>query len=175
MIKETVQVGNPLIRTKSKRVAVPSAQTRKIVSALVESMRHHDLVGMAAPQIGSPTRIFVTEVRRTKVRDPKSLDPLRVFVNPKIIHSSTREVLGWEGCGSVAFSGLFGKVRRPQSVTVRAQDIEGVSFELHASGLLARIIQHEVDHLNGTLFIDRASSKTLMSANEYRKAQGRKP
>lgn len=136
-------------------------------------MRENDLVGMAAPQIGSNVRIFVTEIRKTKVRNPALQDSLRVFINPKIIVSSKREVLGWEGCGSVAFSGLFGKVRRPYSVTVQAQDIEGAVFELKASGLLARIIQHEVDHLNGVLFTDRADPKTYMSTNEYRAARQR--
>ncbi|MBU2103438.1 peptide deformylase [Patescibacteria group bacterium] len=174
MIRETTQVGNPCIRAKASPAPVPSAKSRKIVTDLTDSMRHTDLVGMAAPQIGSSVRIFVTEVRRTKVRKPIDLDSLRVFINPEIIHVSKKHALDWEGCGSVAFSGLFGKVRRPVSVTVRAQDIDGAYFELRASGLLARIIQHEIDHLNGILFVDHCSPKTFMSANEYRKMRNPK-
>lgn len=133
-------------------------------------MRHHGLVGMAAPQIGVSKKIFVTEVRKTKHRSPNILDGLRVFINPKIVSSSKRNKAGYEGCGSVAFAKLFGKVMRPEAVTVQAYNEKGEKFEIKATGLLARIIQHEIDHLNGVVFLDRLTDKkSLMSENEYRK------
>lgn len=141
---------------------------KKIVTNLTDSMRHHELVGMAAPQIGVNLRIFVTEVRKTKTRIQKETDPLRVFINPKIVKFSKRVVAGYEGCGSVANAGLFGAVKRPAEVVVTAFDQEGKRFKLYGKGLLARIIQHETDHLNGIVFLDRVSdTKSLISREEY--------
>ena len=75
-------------------------------------MRYHGLVGMAAPQIGINQRIFVSEIRRTKTRKQQETDPVRVFINPKITNFSRGQEAGYEGCGSVAYAGLFGSVRR---------------------------------------------------------------
>lgn len=177
-IKESVQAGNPIIRAKAKPVVFKSPNSKRIpaeisntVRDLVDSMRHADLVGMAAPQIGKGMRIFVSEIKTTKKRKiaKGAEDPLRVFVNPKIIASSAKLVKGWEGCGSVANGQLFAMVNRPESVTVKAFDEKGISFTLEASGLLARIIQHEIDHLDGILFTDKADPLTYMSLNEYLK------
>ncbi len=133
-------------------------------------MRYHGLVGMAAPQIGINLRIFVTEVRKTKTRDPKSIDLLRVFINPRITRFSKQQALGYEWCGSVAKSGLFGKVKRPSRVRVVAYDVKGERFIIDAKNLLARIVQHEMDHLDGKVFLDRISNtQTLMSREEYLK------
>ncbi len=141
---------------------------------LVDSMRHHGLVGMAAPQIGKSYRIFVTEIRKTKFRKASQTDSLKVFINPKLISVSKKQTKDWEGCGSVATANLFGKVTRPHSVKVRAQNVDAKIFTLDASGLLARIIQHEVDHLNGKVFTDTADANTYMSRNEYLKIRKRK-
>ena len=75
----------------------------------------------------------------------------------------------WEGCGSVAFASLFGTVKRPASVLIEALDEKGAKFKLATHGLLARIIQHEMDHLNGIVFVDKSDSKTYMSRDEYLK------
>lgn len=133
-------------------------------------MRHHGLVGMAAPQIGSDLRIFISEVRLTQFRrDRKKLDPLKVFINPKITSLSRKHVSDIEGCGSVANANLFAQVKRPETITVVAMDAQGKEFELKAKGLLARIIQHEMDHINGIVFTDKADPKTYMSGEEYLK------
>lgn len=178
IIKETTQVGNKVIRERAKEVSSPASKTvRKIVKDLIDSMRHHDLVGMAAPQIGKGLRIFVTEIRKTKLRKGvgiENVDPLRIFINPKILSVSKKESKDWEGCGSVASANLFGIVKRPSSVVVEALDEKGVKFQLKASNLLARVIQHEMDHLNGIVFADRADTKTYMSKNEYLKFRARK-
>ncbi len=168
-IRKTVQAGNPVIRAKAQKVKVPLDKTsQQIITDLVDTMRACELVGIAAPQIGKGVRIFVTEVRKTKFRKNTPI-PLQVFINPEIIESSKKQVSDWEGCGSVANSYLFAKVMRPEKVTVRAFDQQGEKFELETSGLLARIIQHENDHLNGVLFTDKADLSTVMSREEYLK------
>jgi len=170
IVKHTVQLGNSVIRTKAKAVTLPlQKETKQIIRNLIDSMRAGELVGMAAPQIGKSFRIFVTEIRPTKLRKKIGIksDMLRVFINPKVIAVSKKEVSDWEGCGSVADKHLFGKVRRPDSITVRAINEFGEPFELKAQGLLARVIQHEIDHLNGVVFTDKGDTKTYMSQNEY--------
>ena len=173
VIKNTTQVGNKIIRAKSKEVSSPISQaTRKIVKDLVDSMHHYELVGMSAPQIDKGVRIFVTEIRETKLRKGESVkngDSLKVFINPKILSVSKKETKGWEGCGSVASANLFGMVKRSTSIIVEALDEKGCKFRLKAENLLARVIQHEVDHLNGIVFVDKADTKTYMSRNEYLK------
>jgi len=167
-VKKTTQVGNPVIRAKAKQVKnQDSVKIRKVVRDLTDSMRACGLVGMAAPQIGVSLRIFVTEIRKTKFRKNEELDELRVFVNPKITRTSRKQSRGWEGCGSVAESGLFAKVNRHESVSIEASNEEGEKFILEAEGLLARVIQHEMDHLNGVVFIDKADLNTVMSRDEY--------
>lgn len=168
VIKKATQVGNPIIRTKSKAVSVFSKKNKVVVRNLIDSMRYHGLVGMAAPQIGINKRIFVTEIRKTKFRRQNDLDVVRIFINPKILNASRKKLFGYEGCGSVAAGGLFGNVKRPQSVIVEAFNDKGKKFKLRASGLLARIIQHENDHLEGKVFLDRLSDmKSVMSREEY--------
>jgi peptide deformylase len=159
---------------KSKRTQnYHSSETQKIIQDLSDTMRHQGLVGIAAPQIGIGSRIFLTEVRRTKNRkDITELDPLRVFVNPQIVSLSKRLVEGYEGCGSVAQGNLFGIVKRPETIVLQATDEYGEPFTLQTSGLLARIIQHEIDHLNGVCFIDKVSdTKTLLGRGEYLKTK----
>lgn len=160
MIKKTTQIGDKVLRTKARSVKqVSSPQVRAMVKNLTDSMRAHELVGMAAPQIGVGLRVFVTEIRKTKQRkNVDQEDPLRVFINPKLISKSKKIVAGYEGCGSVApTDGLFALVPRPESVTVSAYNEEGKAFTLTAKGLLARVIQHELDHLDGVLFLDRVT------------------
>ncbi len=177
VIKKVTQVGNKVIRQKAKAVKdVCQKPVQEIVKNLIDSMRYHNLVGMAAPQIGKNARIFVSEIRPTKFR--KNINPkevgLKIFINPKIISFSKRTVLGWEGCGSIAHSDLFGLVPRAKSVTVTAFDENGEKFTLVAKDLLARIIQHENDHLDGVLFIDKSDPKTFMSGDEFKKMKGKK-
>lgn len=172
IIKKATQVGNPIIRKKSNKVTdISSKETKKIVRDLIDSMRHHGLVGMAAPQIGVASRLFVTEIReqtsyRGKIKE-SDVDSLKIYINPKIVSASLKEVSDWEGCGSVACSGLFAKVQRPKEVTVEAFNEKGERFSLEAKGLLARVIQHEMDHINGVVFTDKADRNTYMSREEY--------
>lgn len=169
-IKKTVQIGNKIIRGKAVLVKdVSSTKVQKIIEDLVDSMRHDNLVGMAAPQIGKDYRIFVSEIRKTTYRKNISkIDSLKIFINPKITWRSQKQVDGYEGCGSVVSAQLFGKVRRSEGVECKAMDEKGKPFTIKASGLLARIIQHELDHLNGIVFIDRISDTiTLLDKQSY--------
>ncbi len=169
-VKETIQIGNKVIRKKSSVVKDVSAQeVQEIVKDLVGAMRYNNLVGMAAPQIGKNYRIFVSEIRRTTYRkNINKNDSLKIFINPKITWRSKKQVDGYEGCGSVVSAQLFGEVKRSSSVICTALDKKGNFFTIKASGLLARVIQHEIDHLDGVVFIDRVSNtRTLLDKKAY--------
>lgn len=172
---DVLQIGNPLLREKSrmiKNLSVPEVQ--KTIDNLIEVMRKNDLIGEAAPQIGQRIRVFVTEVRGTKYREGRSTDDLRVFINPEIINVSDQQVIGYEGCGSVVNAQLFGPVKRPKRVKIKALDRQGSEFILEADGLLARVIQHEYDHLEGILFTDKISDwKKVMAKEEYLKMKAK--
>ena len=169
IIKSITQVGNPIIRRKSKEIDfVTSPKVKKIIRDLIDTMRGADLVGISAPQIGYNSRVLVTEVRKTPYRKVNELDKIRIFINPRITFMSKKKVSGYEGCGSVASSGIFAKVPRSYQIIVNAVDEKNEKFVLKAKGLLARIIQHEFDHLEGIVFLDRVvDKKSLMSREEY--------
>jgi peptide deformylase len=123
---------------------------------------------MAASQIGEKHRIFVTEVRKTSHRNPKDIDKLRVYINPKIIWSSKKEIVIYEGCGSVAYAKLFAPVKRPEKIIIEAFDENGDKFQFKTDGLLSRVIQHEYDHLDGIEFTEKITDiKKIMSSEEY--------
>ena len=167
IVKHATQIGNPAIRRRSKpvpRVSAPAV--RRIAKDLIDSLRYHNLVGMAAPQIGINLRIFVTEIKRTQTRNPKEVDVARVFINPKIVKHSRAQEEDYEGCGSVAYAELFGNVSRSHTVTVEAFNEKGKKFTLRATGLLARVIQHENDHLDGVVFLDRLPDMKSVTSRE---------
>ena len=171
-IKPVVQVGDPVIRNKAKKVTnIASPEARSVIASLVAHMRHHGLIGMAGPQIGSDLQIFVTEIRKTATRKTvKETSALRVYINPCILSLSKRTALLYEGCGSLAHGQLFGPVKRPSKVIVQALDEHGQQFVLSAGGLLAKCIQHEYDHLQGIVCIDKfTDTKKVMCREEYLK------
>jgi len=116
------------------------------------------LVGMSAPQIGVSKQIFMTQSRTTKYRNEK-LSQLKVFINPKIIRYSRQKQIGYEGCGSVAESNLFGEVKRSINIDIEYYSESGEKHKDTFEGFLARIIQHEIDHLNGVVFVDKKKLK----------------
>lgn len=174
-IKKTFQIGSKSIRSQAKIVKnIPSKKIQRIIQDLVDTMRHENLVGMAAPQIGESERIFVSEIRKTTIRKSLQRDKLRIFINPRIKNHSKHEVSGYEGCGSVGLASLFGPVRRFKEITVDALDDKGKLFEVKATGFLARVIQHEIDHLNGVVFLDRVKDiRQLIGREEYIKFRGK--
>jgi len=170
IIKNIVQIGNPLLSKKSKFVAdIDTKETQRVIKNLVDSVRYHDLIGIAASQIGEKLRIFVTEVRKTKYRNVEK-DILRVYVNPKIVWSSKKQIIIYEGCGSVVYAKLFAPVKRPEKIIIEALDEKGNKFRLKAEGFLSRVIQHEYDHLDGIEFTEKITDmRKIMSLGEYKK------
>jgi len=169
IISPLSQIGHKVIRARAAEVTLPLGDADKqTVQDLIDTLHPANLVGIAAPQIGRGVRIFVTELRPTEFRKIDA-DPLRVFINPEILEMSEEKVLGYEGCGSVAHSGLFGEVYRAHAVTVRYFDEHEVQHTRRFEGFLARVIQHEFDHIEGTVFLDRLhTTKTVMSGSVFR-------
>lgn len=137
------------LRDKALPVAVVDDEIRKLCDDMAETMYAAPGVGLAAPQIGVAKRIFVIDIAGA---DEKS--ELRVFINPEFV-ARDGETVWEEGC--LSFPGIHEEVQRAERVTVRATGLDGATFELTADGLLAIAIQHEYDHLEGTLMVDRVS------------------
>jgi peptide deformylase len=171
IIKNITQAGNPILRKKAGLVKnLKSQKIKNTIEDLTDTMRSGALIGIAAPQIGRSLRIFITEIRKTANRKIKDKDELRIFINPKIIKCSKKTNVEYEGCGSVGNAHIFGPVKRADEVIIEAQNEKGEKFVLKVQNLLARVIQHEFDHINGILFTDKISDyKKIMSRNEYRK------
>lgn len=135
------------MREKAAPVEEIDGEIRQLIDDLVETMYDADGIGLAAPQVGVPLRIFVYDIRDPEVE-------AGVLVNPEIVESSGSEK-DEEGC--LSLPGLTEVVERPESIVVRGLDADGSPVEFPAAGLLGRCIQHEKDHLDGVLFIDRVS------------------
>ena len=128
-VKKTFQIGSKSIRSRAKVVKnVSSKKIQRIIRDLIDTMRHQNLVAMAAPQIGECERIFVSEIRKTAIRKNLQQERLRIFINPRIENHSRHEVSGYEGCGSVGLANLFGPVKRFKTVIVSAVDRLGKPF-----------------------------------------------
>jgi peptide deformylase len=142
---------DPILREKAKRIKTFDANLRKLASDMFETMHSHSGVGLAGPQIGQPIRLLVAEY----VPDPKEEERgFKVALcNPEIVKASEEMEDGIEGCLSIP--GWIGEVPRHASVTVKAQTPEGKEVRIKADHYYARVLQHEIDHLNGVLFTDR--------------------
>src|ERR1700720_4973259 len=149
MIHPIVKYGDPVLETPTKRIEKFDEELEKVVADMWESMYAAQGVGLPAPQIGIGRRVAVIDVSNGKNAEAKL-----VCANPQIIHAEG-EQREEEGCLSVP--GFRGYVARPQYVTVRAYDVSGKEFEMRGEGLLARAFCHEIDHLNGVLFITHLS------------------
>ncbi len=168
-----LEYGDPILRAKGKRVEKIDQRIRELAQNMIETMHAANGVGLAAPQIGESLQLTVLDVSQVEDRpstmkvngrdlDPKGAMPL-VLINPQIDLGGEAE-MGTEGC--LSFPEITGEIERAKSITVRAQNLDGEPIELETTGFLARAIQHEVDHLNGILFIDRMSTaaKTSLSS-----------
>lgn len=144
--------GDPVLREVSKPVDAVDQQVKDLVSDMIDTLRKARGLGLAAVQIGVPKRIFLVDLSAVNAKES-----LRVFINPEIIASSGEAEME-EGC--LSFPDLYQKITRPASVTVRALDADGKTFEMTVDGLSARAILHEYDHLEGKLFIDYLSPLT---------------
>lgn len=167
--RDTLQIGDPRLKAKNAGVTdFKSTSIKQLVKDLTDTMRVNQLIGMAAPQIGENYTVFVTEPRKTKTRSADQADELRVFINPNIVFFSKEQTLIYEGCGSVCHGQLFGPVIRPKEITVAAYNEAGNKFTFTCDGILARVIQHEYDHLSGIEFTEKISDyKKLLSVDAY--------
>ncbi|HEX2730939.1 MAG TPA: peptide deformylase [Polyangiaceae bacterium] len=179
-IRTIARLGEPILRRTASPVAreqLSSAWFEQLVADLVDTMRHADGAGLAAPQIFESFQVCVIEVGRDGKHNPRYPllpdIPLRVFVNPQLTPLTTsydfllenESISMYEGCLSVP--GLRGRVTRPRSVRLRALDVKGEAIDEVWSGPVAAVIQHEVDHLHGSVFLDRVDASTLCFLQEY--------
>jgi peptide deformylase len=165
MILPILEYGDPILRAKGKPIDNIDDRIRELAANMIETMHAANGVGLAAQQVGEALQLTVLDVSLVEDRpstlkvdgkdvDPKAAMPL-VLINPEIeLHGATET--GVEGC--LSFPEITGDIERAKSVIVRAQTLEGNTIEIEATGFLARAIQHEGDHLNGILFIDRMNS-----------------
>jgi peptide deformylase len=145
---EIVVYPHPALRWKSKPVQEINADVRRVVAEMLELMYAHKGIGLAANQVALPWRLFVLNL----TGDPAEKDEEVVFINPEILKRKGT-VEAEEGC--LSFPGLYGNVRRSANIVVEAFDLQGNAFEVAGDDLAARAVQHENDHLDGVLFIDR--------------------
>jgi peptide deformylase len=150
-IREITTFPAKVLHQKGKMIETFDADLQALVEDMIETMRDAPGVGLAAPQIGLSKRLIVVEFGDERDEDiPKQL---YVMANPEIVNQSGDKVAGIEGCLSIP--GLVGEVDRARVVTVRGQDQYGKKMKIRAQGWLARIFQHEIDHVNGILYTDR--------------------
>jgi peptide deformylase len=145
---QIIRYPHPALRWKSKPITRIDAELRRTVREMFDCMYENNGIGLAANQVGLPYRLFVTNA----TGDPAEKDAERVFVNPEILRRKG-SAEGEEGC--LSLPQLYGQVRRSEKILVDAFDLDGQEFELAADELEARVIQHENDHIDGVLFIDR--------------------
>ncbi|MFT5886769.1 MAG: peptide deformylase [Arcticibacterium sp.] len=166
---KVLRMGNPVLRKKAKEVDYEEIQTTKVqsfIDILVNTMRSEIGVGIAAPQVGKSVRIFVMECQNNERYTGKDGFPMTVAINPTIEPTSEDQIENWEGCLSIP--GIRGSVPRYSQVKLKALDRFGESFEKDLQGFEAVVAQHELDHLNGILFIDRLiDTKKLAFYEEY--------
>ena len=171
MVLEIVQYGHPVLRKKCRPVEEVTDKIRQLAEDMIETMRDAHGVGLAAPQVARDIRMAVIDVSH----DPECISFLKVngedaelasimplvFINPEIDFGKAKES-DTEGCLSI--QGINADVRRPESVKAKLPQLDGGVLEIETDGLLARALQHEIDHLNGVLFVDRLNAAAKLSA-----------
>ncbi|MDO8183387.1 MAG: peptide deformylase [bacterium] len=164
-----VQQQDKILRLKAKEVLVvkiKSPEIKKLLKAMSAALaKEKDGVAIAAPQIGVSYRLFVVS-GRLMAKNPDQPEPDFIFINPKIISTSKKQVKMDEGCLSVRW--LYGKVKRAEKATITAYNEQGKKITRHGSGLWAQIFQHEIDHLDGILFIDKAEDLTELKPKDIK-------
>jgi peptide deformylase len=167
MILEVKKYGDPILRQKGALIEKVTPEIKKFIADMFETMRERHGVGLAAQQVGRALQLTVIDVREAtdrpstlelkgKPADPAELMPL-VLVNP-VITPLGDPVTGGEGC--LSFPEIYAEISRPESVEVKALNEKMKPVEFKCGGLLSRVVQHETDHLNGILFIDRMTKAT---------------
>jgi peptide deformylase len=160
---KVAKIGNPILRKVAEPISPAEIQTpafQRFIDDMLETMVAEEGIGLAAPQVSRSQQLIVMECRG------EGGFPQSVLINPQIVYYGPTQVENWEGCLSV--DGLRGKVARPSMVRVRGLDRKGERVEFDATGLFAICIQHEIDHLQGKLFLDRMTDfSTLTQLEEF--------
>ncbi len=172
-----VHFNDPVLRKKGARITAFNGELLALAADMVDTMHAAAGIGLAAQQIGQAIQLCVVDLRETQTKFDWELDgakpPLDLFmpmviVNPDVTVVPEPETVYEEGC--LSFPGINGDVVRPDEITVKFQDGDGAPHTLRCNGLLSRCIQHEADHLNGILFIERMDKETLEEIGEELKA-----
>ncbi len=149
---------NPVLRQKAKRIRTFDANLRKLAADMFETMHANKGVGLAAPQIGQSIRLLVVEIEENKREGERGVKT--ALVNPEIVKAGPEMVTDIEACLSIP--GWYGDVPRHRSVVVKGQTPEGKEVRIKANDYYARVLQHEIDHLDGVLFTDRIEDITTL-------------
>jgi peptide deformylase len=150
--RDIITLPDPVLKKKARKVSEFGPDLQRLIDDMVETMREAPGVGLAAPQVNVSMRVIVVEFGDEE--DEEIPAKLFTIVNPEITRQSQETVMGIEGCLSIP--GILGEVERSSSVTLKGFNRHGKPIRIKANGWLARIFQHEVDHLDGVLFVDRA-------------------
>lgn len=150
---------DPVLRQKAKRVRIISGSIQKLIGDMIETMRAVSGVGLAAPQVGVPLRVIVIGMPEEEVK---------VLINPEVVRRKGERLVD-EGCLSVP--GYLGEIKRAESITVKGRDRNGKEIRVKADGLLAQVLEHEIDHLNGVLYVDHLESRDKLRKIEAEEVQ----
>ena len=169
ILRQIAQLGHPVLRTLAAAVKrTTSVEVRALIEDMLATLREADGVGIAAPQVYEPIALFIV-ASRTNPRYPEAptMEP-EVVINPEILERSEDIIKGWEGCLSIP--GIRGEVPRHRRIRAHYQTIGGKQVEREFTGFVARIFQHEDDHLRGIVFLDRLESpRDIVTEREYQK------
>lgn len=167
-VRKVIRMGHPVLRQVARSLTndeIGSAETRRLIADMIDTLHDYGGIGLAAPQVAEPIRLAIIEIEGDGSRygDIPPI-PLTVFINPEIevVDPATKGF--WEGCLSVP--GLRGYVERPQHVRVNYLNADGRECGLELTGFLATVFQHEFDHLDGRLYIDRLTDSRLLAFEE---------
>jgi peptide deformylase len=155
-VRPIVMADQPILRRKAEPVTRITPALRRLIADMIETMRAAEGIGLAAPQVGEPLRVIIVEVPEDE--EVPGSGVLYAVINPEIVEASPEIEEGVEGCLSIP--GWYGWVPRARWVIVRGLNPEGRRVRIRAEGLVARVFQHEIDHLDGILFPDRIQDPT---------------
>ena len=169
-IRKVSRMGHPVLRQRAAEIPPAQMQSpsmQRLIDDMIETMIDYEGIGLAAPQVFEPLRLIVLGDPAADPQDEAAI-PLTVLFNPQFTAQSPERLDAWEGCLSIPQ--LRGVVPRSAAVEVQGYDREGSAVELKAEGLFARVLQHEIDHLDGVLFLDRMDDlQTLTFVEEYQR------
>lgn len=167
-VRKIIRMGHPVLRQPARTLLpeeIGSAEMHRLVADMIDTLHDYGGIGLAAPQIAEPIRLAIVELPGGPSRYGELPEvPLTAFVNPQIEIIDPATAGYWEGCLSVP--GLRGFVERPQHIRVRALDLAGEALEMTFQGFPATVFQHEFDHLDGTLYVDRITDSTRLVFDE---------